>query len=97
MARGRSDQNAGILEYALHHLERERDEIEAKIAHIRRQLKGRSATAPISAAGSSAVALDGATPPVRKRVLSESARKRIAAAQKRRWAEHRKAKANAAA
>ena len=29
----------------------------------------------------------------RKRVLSEAARKRIAAAQKRRWAEHRKAKA----
>jgi len=96
MARGRSDQNAGILEYALHHLERERDEIEAKIAHIRRQLGGRSASAPAAAAGPSAVSSNGALP-ARKRVLSESARKKIAAAQKRRWAEHRKAKANAAA
>jgi hypothetical protein len=95
MARGRSDQNAGILEYALHHLERERDEIEAKIAHIRRQLGGRSASASASAAGPSAASASGASSPVRKRVLSDSARKRIAAAQKRRWAEHRKAKANA--
>jgi hypothetical protein len=31
-----------------------------------------------------------------KRVLSDDARKRIAAAQKRRWAAHRKAKAKAA-
>jgi len=97
MARGRSDQNAGILEYALHHLERERDEIEAKIAHIRRQLGGRSASTPAAAADASAVSSNGASSPVRKRVLSDSARKKIAAAQKRRWAEHRKAKANAAA
>ena len=94
MARGKSDQNAGILEYALHHLERERDEIEAKIAHIRRQLGGRSASAV--AAGPTEVSANGAASLPRKRVLSEAARKRIAAAQKRRWAEHRKAKANAA-
>jgi hypothetical protein len=36
-----------------------------------------------------------ASEPRRKRILSEAARKRIAAAQKRRWAEHRKAKAKA--
>lgn len=91
MARGKSDQTAGILEYALHHLERERDEIEAKIQHIRRQLGGRSAAAPVP----SALPANGTSSPAVKRVLSESARKRIAAAQKRRWAEHRKAKANA--
>jgi hypothetical protein len=96
MARGKADQNAGILEYALHHLERERDEIEAKIAHIRRQLGGRSGSASASGGGSSVVTSNGASSPAGKRVLSESARKRIAAAQKRRWAEHRKAKANAA-
>jgi len=88
MARGKSDQNAAILEYALHHLERERDEIQAKIDHIRSQLGGRaagsSATSPAPAASSE---------PRKRRVLSEAARKRIAAAQKRRWAEHRKAKA----
>jgi hypothetical protein len=85
MARGKSDQNAAILEYALRHLERERDEIQAKIEHIRRQLGG-------SAASATAVSSE----PRRKRVLSESARRRIAAAQKRRWAAHRRAKAKAA-
>jgi hypothetical protein len=90
MARGKSDQNAAILEYALRHLERERDEIQAKIEHVRRQLGGRasnpSATPSAPAASSE---------PRKKRVLSVAARKRIAAAQKRRWAEHRRAKAQA--
>jgi hypothetical protein len=85
MARGKSDQNAAILEYALHHLERERDEIQAKIEHIRRQLGNRIAATPPTS-----------SEPRPKRVLSESARKRIAAAQKRRWAAHRRAKAKAA-
>ena len=89
MARGKSDQNAAILEYALRHLERERDEIQAKIEHIRRQLGGRVASSPTSAAP--AVSSE----PRRKRILSQAARKRIAAAQKRRWAEHRKARAKA--
>jgi hypothetical protein len=85
MARGKSDQNATILEYALHHLERERDEIQAKIDHIRRQLGGRlNGSAP-------AAAQPAAAGP--RRILSEAARKRIADAQKRRWAAHRKAKA----
>jgi hypothetical protein len=91
MARGKSDQTAGILEYALRHLEQERDEIQAKIDHIRQQLGGRAVSAPVPAAAQPA----SAAAPRRKRVLSEAARKRIAAAQKRRWAEHRKAKAKA--
>jgi hypothetical protein len=82
MARDKSDKDAGILEYALHHLERERDEIQTKIDHIRRQLGARvNNSPPVSS-----------SEPRQKRVLSESARKRIAAAQKRRWAAHRKAK-----
>jgi len=92
MARGKSEQNAGILEYALHHLERERDEIQAKIDHIRRQL-GARVNNYSAASSASPVTL---SEPRRKRVLSEAARKRIAAAQKRRWAAHRKAKADAA-
>ena len=88
MARGKSDQNAAILEYALHHLERERDEIQAKIDHIRRQLGGR-----VSSSSSMLATAVVPSEPRRKRILSEAARKRIAAAQKRRWAEHRKAKA----
>jgi hypothetical protein len=88
MARGKTDQNAMILEYALHHLERERDEIQAKIDHIRRQLGAR-----LNGSGSHVTEAPAAGP---KRVLSDDARKRIAAAQKRRWAAHRKAKAKAA-
>jgi hypothetical protein len=89
MARGKVDQNASILEYALRHLERERDEIQTKIDHVRRQLGVRGVNSPALSDSSSA----GSTEPRKKRVLSEAARKRIAAAQKRRWAEHRKAKA----
>ncbi len=89
MARAKADQNAAILEYALHHLERERDEIQAKIDHVLGQLGGRTNSAPADTP-KPAVA---APVPRTKRVLSEAARKRIAAAQKRRWAEHRKAKA----
>ncbi len=90
MARAKADQNAAILEYALHHLERERDEIQAKIDHVLGQLGGRTnSTAPVDTP-KPAVAAPAAR---KKRVLSEAARKRIAAAQKRRWAEHRKAKA----
>ncbi len=89
MARAKADQNASILEYALHHLERERDEIQAKIDHVLGQLGGRTNSAPND------TPTPAAAPAVarKKRVLSEAARKRIAAAQKRRWAEHRKAKA----
>lgn len=88
MARGKSDQNAGILQYALRHLEQERDEIQAKIDHVHRQLGNKVsgvAAAPAAASASTA-------PPRKKRVLSEAARRRIAAAQKRRWAEHRRSK-----
>jgi hypothetical protein len=86
MARGKENENAAILEYALRHLEMERDEIQAKIDHVRRQLGGKAVSSPAPVASSE---------PRRKRVLSEAARKRIAAAQKRRWAEHRKARAEA--
>jgi hypothetical protein len=85
MPRGKSNQTAGILEYALEHLERERSDIETKIDHVRRQL-GVSAAAPATAqAGAPAAA-----PARKRRTLSAAARKRIAAAQKRRWAEHHK-------
>jgi hypothetical protein len=85
MAKEKSDRNAEILEYALHHLERERDELQARIDHIRKQLGSRL--------NHVSVPMATAPEPRRKRILSEAARKRIAAAQKRRWAEHRKAKA----
>ena len=94
MPKGKSDPNTSILEYALRHLEQEREDIQTKIDHVRRQL-GASVSAP--AASAPATATDSAAGSGRKkRVLSPAARKRIALAQKRRWAEHRKAKAKAA-
>jgi hypothetical protein len=88
MAKAKSNANADILRYALTHLEHERDEIQGKIDHINSQLGHKAATPP-AAAGATAA-------PRKKRTLSASARKRIAAAQKKRWAEHRKVQAKAA-
>lgn len=88
MPKGKSNTNADILRYALIHLEQERDQIQAKIDHINSQL-GQKVSAPAAASGP-------ADAPRKKRTLSASARKRIAAAQKKRWAEHRKAQAKAA-
>ena len=86
-------QNTSILEYALHHLEKEAAEIQGKIDHIRRQLGQKIASVAASVAAAPAAA---AAAPRKKRVLSAAARKRIAAAQKKRWAEHRKATAGKA-
>jgi hypothetical protein len=88
MAKGKSNTNADILRYALAHLEQERDQIQARIDHVHSQL-GQKVSAPAASAA------DGAAPR-KKRTLSASARKRIAMAQKKRWAEHRKAQAKAA-
>jgi hypothetical protein len=98
--KGKSDDNKSILEYALSHLERDYAEIQSKIEHIKRQL-GWSAKAmsvvfsapPEKAAPAVSEATEAAPAATRKkRVLSPAARKRIALAQKKRWAEHRKAK-----
>lgn len=88
MAKAKSTANADILRYALIHLEQERDEIQGKIDHIHSQL-GHRAEPAVAASGAIAT-------PRKKRILSASARKRIAAAQKKRWAEHRKVQAKAA-
>jgi predicted nucleotide-binding protein len=82
-------QNTSIMEYALHHLEKEAAEIQGKIDHIRRQLGQKIASVAAAVAAPAAAA----AAPRKKRVLSAAARKRIAAAQKKRWAEHRKTKA----
>jgi hypothetical protein len=81
----KSNTNADILRYALTHLEQERDAIQVKIDHINSQL-GQKVSAPAAAT------VSGGTTR-KKRTLSASARKRIAAAQKKRWAEHRKSQA----
>ena len=69
--------------------ELEKQKIEAKIQEIRSQLGGRNTG---TRAGESAKGAGGA----KRRTLSVSARRRIAAAQRKRWAEHRKKQAQTA-
>lgn len=88
MARGRSTQDSTTLQMALVGYEIEKQKIEDKIREIQGQLRGTKVSMP------SAAATKGA--PGVKRVLSPAARRRIAAAQKKRWAEHRKRVAQAA-
>lgn len=80
----KNNTHADILRYALAHLEKERDAILEKIDHINSQLGNKVSAVAAVFAGASAA-------PRKKRTLSASARKRIAAAQKKRWAAHRKA------
>lgn len=74
-----------LLEAALEGLLLQRQRLEEQISHVRTMLGGRRTASRRSSAG---VAL-----PARKRQLSDAARRRIAAAQKKRWAEYRKAAA----
>lgn len=85
MARGRSDEDVSMLQMALIGFQIERDRIEGKIQELRSKLKGKGG--PMTSGG------EASAP--RKRQLSDAARKRIAMAQKRRWAEHRKRAAQA--
>lgn len=69
------------LQMALVGYEVEKARLEGKIRDIRAQLEGGKPAAGAAPAKSTAT---------KKRVLSAAARKRIAAAQRKRWAEHRK-------
>lgn len=67
------------LEAALVGLQLQRDEIENKMSDLRRQIGGRNGTRPL-----------GSTPVVKRRGMSAAARKRIVAAQRKRWADYRR-------
>jgi len=82
MARGKSTEDLTTLQMALVGYQIEKQKIDDKISEIQAQLKGRRIVLPSAAATKRA--------PVTKRVLSPAARRRIAAAQRKRWAEHRK-------
>lgn len=82
MARGRNNEDLTTLQMALVGYQIEKQKIEDKIQQIQAQLRGKK--------GSSSVT---EKPAATRRVLSPEARKRIAAAQKKRWAEHRRLKA----
>jgi hypothetical protein len=89
MPKGKSTYNdLTTLQMALVGYELEKQKIDAKIKEIQARLRGRKTTAPSASAEAAKRAP--------KRVLSRAARKRISIAQKKRWAEHRKKKGQAA-
>lgn len=86
MPRGKSTQDLSMLAMALVGYELEKKKIEERIKDIRAQLAGGRAAEKASYSSD-----DDEGP--KRRKLSVAARKRIAAAQKKRWAELRKASA----
>jgi hypothetical protein len=84
MPRGRTTSDPTTLAMALVGYELEKQKIDEKIRQIRAQLGGRAGGG--AATNSAPARADGTG----RRTLSVSARKRIAAAQRKRWAEHRK-------
>jgi hypothetical protein len=79
-----------ILEAALHGLEAQRQKLDEQIGEVRGMLGRRAGRPAKSAVSASEGAANGPARSGRKRVLSPEARKRIAAAQKKRWAAFRK-------
>src|SRR5947209_326170 len=79
---GLSMTDAEILEAALIGLDRRRSQIEEKMAELRRQIGGSDAARKSNAVGSE--------PAPKKRTMSAAARRRIAEAQRKRWAESKK-------
>jgi hypothetical protein len=83
MARGKSVQDPALLEAALEGLELQKQRIDEQIEYVRTKLGhgiGRRGRPPGKAASKQP----------QKRELSPAARKRIATAQKKRWAQFRK-------
>ena len=88
MARPRKVQDTSLLNAALEGLEIQKERIERQIREVRAMLGQRG---PGRAKQVANTAGHGAGKPARKRrALSSAARKRIAAAQKARWAKFRK-------
>ena len=79
-------QDPSLLAAALEGLELQRRRIDDQIAMVRGMLSGRKSVVATSSTTAAAPTTR------RKRVLSEEARLRIAAAQKKRWAAFRKGK-----
>ncbi len=88
MPKGRTSAvaNQELLSAALEGLEAQKKRIEEQIRQVQAML-GHRRGRPAAAEAAAGPAAPKAT---RKRKLSPAARKRIAAAQKRRWAEYRK-------
>jgi hypothetical protein len=87
----RSVQSESLLEAALEGLELRRKRLEEEIQNVRALLGRRGRGRPPKSSSEETSRPAGA----RKRRLNPEARKRIAAAQKKRWAEYRKKQAAA--
>ena len=87
-------QDPALLAAALEGLELQRQRVDAQIATVRSMMAGRKAPAVAATASATKApkAPKAAKANRKKRVLSEEARNRIAAAQKKRWAAFRKGK-----
>ena len=94
MARTSAPPNKEILEAALQGLEAQKQRLDEQIAQVR-SLIGRRVGRPPKAHESTTAAASNSRGGAgrKKRVLSAEARKRIAAAQKKRWASFRKTQA----
>jgi hypothetical protein len=90
MAKSNAPASREILEAALRGLELQRDKLEEQMAQVRSML-GRRVGRPPKSSGIDLAAAARAGKPTRQ--LSDEARKRIAAAQKKRWAAFRKSAA----
>jgi len=88
MAKTSPEANREILEAALHGLEIQREKLEEQIAQVRSMLGRRVGRPPKPSGAGTEQRGGGASRP--RRQLSDEARKRIAAAQKKRWAAFRK-------
>ena len=90
MAKTSASPNHEILEAALQGLEAQRQKLDEQIAQVR-SMMGRRAGRPSKSAHSRNGGVEtGRARQGKRRSLSAEARKRIAAAQKKRWADFRK-------
>ena len=87
MPRTSAAPNREILEAALEGLEAQREKLDTQIAEVRRMLGTRASRTTKTSATTET---SGRKAGRKKRTLSAEARKRIAAAQKKRWAQFRK-------
>lgn len=90
MAKKSATPNYEILEAALQGLEAQKQRIDEQIAQIQSMMGRRAGRPPKSAHSQEGGTARGRAGQGKRRNLSAEARKRIAAAQKKRWAEFRK-------
>ena len=90
MAKTSATPSREILEAALNGLEAQRQKLDEQIGEVRGMMGGGRVGRPAKNSRGAQKSASAAPAKRKKRVLSAEARKRIAAAQKKRWANFRK-------